>query len=144
MTSPSPLRTRILTAASLAVAAVLALAPAASAKGAGATKSGSSSLSVVMVQDANADGQPNYGDTITFSVSTTATTQPYVQLDCSQNGTVVYQHQAGIYAGYPWSQDYILSSNYWTGGPASCTATLEYNTRHGTSTLATLAFTANG
>jgi len=126
----------------------MAMAPAAFAAkpsgGSGGKGGGSSStVSVVMVNDVNNDGGPNYGDTITFSVSTSATTQPYVELDCSQNGTVVYQHQAGIYAGYPWSQDFILSSNYWTGGAASCTATLEYNSRHGTSVLTTLSFTAN-
>src|SRR3954452_23954398 len=73
--------TLALTGAFLAVAS-----PAMAAKGGGGgggkPSGGSSSLSVVMVSDANADGLPNYGDTITFSVSTKATSQPYVQLDC--------------------------------------------------------------
>lgn len=105
--------------------------------------SGSSSLSIVMVTDKNADGLPNWGDSITFKVSTAATTQPYVQLNCSQNQVVVYQHQAGIYLSYPWSQNYVLSSSNWTTGAASCTALLQYNSGKRTLTLTTLNFQVN-
>jgi hypothetical protein len=131
----------------LIVVGAVGLTPAAAfaGKGGSAVKGsgGASSVSVVMVNDVNRDGSANYGDTITFSVSSSATTQPYVELTCAQNGTVVYQHTAGIYPGYPWSQNYVLSSNYWTSGGASCSAILEYNTRRGTSTLATLDFAVN-
>jgi hypothetical protein len=136
-----------LTAAFVVLA--LALVPAALAGkgsgggGGGGTKgggghtggSGSSSLSLVMVNDLNGNGLPNYGDTITFSVSTTATTQPYVEVTCSQNGTVVYSAWAGFYAGYLWPGQQLmpLTSPSWTGGAASCVATLNTN-------LATLSF----
>ena len=87
---------------------------------------GSSSLAVVMVNDVNGNGAPNYGDTITFKVSTTATSQPFVEVTCSQNGTVVYSAWAGFYAGYLWpgQQMMPLTSPSWTGGAASCVATL--------------------
>jgi hypothetical protein len=97
--------------------------------------SGSSSLSVVMVEDLNGDGQPNWGDTITFSVSTTATDSPYVEVKCYQDGTLVYGASAGFYAAYPWpgAQMMPLSSPSWTAGAATCSAALNTN-------LATLSF----
>ena len=39
----------------------------------GTTTGGGGSLSLVMLVDGNGDGAPNYNDTITFNVSTTAT-----------------------------------------------------------------------
>ena len=104
--------------------------------GGGGTTGGSSSLAVVMVNDLNGNGAPNYGDTITFKVSTTATAQPYVEVTCSQNGTVVYSAWAGFYAGYLWpgQQMMPLTSPSWTGGAASCVATLN-------TSLAKLSFT---
>jgi hypothetical protein len=88
-----------------------------------------------MVVDQNGNGLPNWGDTITFNVSTTATTQPYVEVTCSQNGAVVYSAWAGFYDSYPWpgSQLMPLYSPSWTGGAADCTAVLDPN-------LATLKF----
>lgn len=103
--------------------------------GGGGTTGGSSSLAVVMVTDLNGNGAPNYGDTITFNVTTTATSQPYVEVTCSQNGTVVYSAWAGFYDGYLWPGQRLmpLSSPSWTGGAASCKATLN-------TSLATLSF----
>jgi len=103
--------------------------------GGGGTTGGSSSLAVVMVNDLNGNGAPNYGDTITFNVTTTATTQPFVEVTCSQNGTVVYSAWAGFYDGYLWPGQRLmpLSSPSWTGGAASCKATLN-------TSLATLYF----
>ncbi len=103
--------------------------------GGGGSSGGSSSLAVVMVNDLNGNGAPNYGDTITFNVSTTATTQPYVEVTCSQNGAVVYSAWAGFYDGYLWPGQRLmpLSSPSWTGGAASCVATLN-------TSLARLAF----
>src|ERR1700747_2790562 len=43
-------------------------------------------LSLVMVTDNNGNGLPNYGDIITFNVQTNATVQPFVGLNCYQNG----------------------------------------------------------
>ncbi|MFL5798029.1 MAG: hypothetical protein ACJ77A_08860 [Actinomycetota bacterium] len=113
------------------------------AKGAGGghTSGGGSSISFSMVNDANSDRLPNWGDTITFSVSTTATQYPSVELDCSQNGTPVYTHSAGFYPTYPWpqSQNFVLQSYVWTGGAADCVATLYYmNSKGHSTTLKTL------
>jgi hypothetical protein len=105
-------------------------------KGGGST-GGTSSLSVVMVTDVNGDAAPNWGDTITFKVTTTAT-YPYVSVTCSQGGTLVYSASAGFYASYPWpgARNMPLSSPSWTGGAADCTAVLN-------TSLATLKFHVN-
>jgi hypothetical protein len=99
-----------------------------------------SSLSLVL--ENSTDGQPHWGQTVTFKVSTGATTQPNVSLDCYQNGVLVYGAVAGFYAGYPWpgSQNFILSSPSWTGGGASCTASLYYFSGRKTVTLTNLNF----
>ena len=106
-------------------------------KGGGKTGSGTSSLSLVMVTDVNSDGLPNHGDTITFNVSTTATTVPTVSVKCYQGSTLVYGASAGFYASYPWpwAKNMTLASGTWTSGGANCTAVLS-----GTKTLATLNF----
>ncbi len=85
-----------------------------------------SSLAVVMVSDSNGNGAPDFRDTITFKVSTTATQYPYVDLGCYQGGTLVMSASAGFYPSYPWpgAQNIPLSSPSWTGGAADCVATL--------------------
>jgi hypothetical protein len=121
----------------------MALAPAAlAAKPGGGGTGGSSGLSVVMVNDLNGNGLPNYGDTIAFNVSTTATTEPHVSVQCYQNGALVYSATAGYYASYPWpwTQDMTLSSNSWTGGAAECTATLYYFSGRKTVTVTSVGF----
>lgn len=129
---------------SLVLALSLALVPAALAgKGSGGGGKGSgtsgSISSPVMVVDNNADGLPNWGDTITFNVSTSAST-PSVRLDCYQNGTLVYSATRGFYVGYMWSDNWVLENMYWTSGAASCTATLYNTNRNGSNTtLATLS-----
>ena len=108
----------------------LALVPAALAgkggKPGGHGTTGGGSLALVMVADANLNGLPNWGDTVSFNVSTTATTQPHVSLQCFQSGVLVYTTQTGYYAGYawPWTQNMSLWSYAWTGGAADCTAYL--------------------
>ena len=91
-------------------------------KGSGGTTGGSFSL--VLLD--STDGLPHWGQRVTFSISTTATTQPNVSVTCSQGGAVVYGAQAGYYAGYPWPNDFILTAPTWTSGAASCTATIVY------------------
>ena len=76
----------------------------------------------VMVTDTGTSGL-SYGDTVTFSVTSNATYYD-VELDCSQNGTVVFQQVVGFGSGWTWSQNYTLKSGAWTGGAASCTAVL--------------------
>jgi hypothetical protein len=91
-------------------------------------KGGANGLSYSVVTDANGDGLANYNDVIRFSITTTATQEPHVNLSCTQNGTVVYQAQAGYFDSYPWpwSQNMTLSSGAWTGGEADCTAKWYY------------------
>ena len=103
--------------------------------GGGGTIGGTGSLTLVMAVDNNGNGAPNWGDTITWTISTTATTQPNVSVTCSQNGTVVYGTEAGYYVGYPWpwTQQMKLSSTAWSSGAASCSAKLYYFV--GTSTI---------
>jgi hypothetical protein len=131
----------------VAIAAlVLAVAPTAFAGkgGNGRGKSGTSSLRLVMVTDVDGNGVPNWGDTVTFDVSTTATTQPNLELVCSQNGTVVYGATTGFYDGYPWPWTRLmtLGSTAWSGGAANCSARLYAFSGSRMITLTTLSFTA--
>jgi hypothetical protein len=101
-----------------------------------------SSLTLVMVSDQNADSLPNWADSITWNVSTTATTGPNVSVACYQGGTLVYSAAAGYFDGYKWPEAKImtLKSPSWTGGAADCTARLYKITTKGTTTLATSSF----
>jgi hypothetical protein len=99
---------------------------------------GTGSFSLVLLN--STDGLPHWGQQVTFNVSTTATTEPNVSLNCYQNGGLVYGAEAGFYPSYPWpgSQTFTLSSPSWTGGAASCTAKLYYFSGKTTTTLATM------
>lgn len=110
----------------------------------GTGSSTNSSLALQMVNDANANGAPNWGDSVTFQVSTSATTEPHVDLKCSQGGVLVYSATTGYYASYPWpwTQTMTLRSNAWQGGQADCAATLYYFAGRKTPVLATYRFTA--
>jgi hypothetical protein len=105
---------------------------------------GTGGLTLVMVTDANGNAAPNWGDQVTFNVSTTATTEPHVDLTCSQNGVVVLGATTGFYASYPWpwTQIMTLSSPSWTAGAADCTATLYYFSGSRNTVLSTVRFTA--
>jgi hypothetical protein len=126
-----------------AFAAFVAAAPAASAgKPSGGGGSGSSLQLVVLT---GGDSVPNWGEDVTFNISTTATKTPYVDLNCSQGGTVVYTATSGFFASYPWpwTQTMNLASQMWTGGSAQCTATLyTFDNKARKVTLAVLPFTA--
>ena len=105
-------------------------------KGGGAS---TSSLTLVMYTDVNANGLPNWGDTVTFGVSTTATSVPYVNLACYQNSVRVASGTAGFFASYPWTWEQLmtLSSRTWTGGAAECKADLGYYGNKGAFVLLT-------
>ena len=108
----------------------------------GGSTGGSGTLTLRMVNDANGNGAPNWGDTIRFDVQTTATTEPNVSVKCSQGGTVVYSATTGYYASYPWpwTNNMALDSQMWTGGAASCTALLQAYSGTSVSTLGSLSF----
>jgi hypothetical protein len=128
-------------------AAVLALAvtliPAALAKGkpgGGGTTGTSSITGPVLVVDKNADGLPNFGDTVMFNVSTTATTSPYVDLQCFQNGVMVAEGWRGYFAGSLDTPNIVLNSPQWAGGAADCTAYVDKSTKQGMQQLASVSF----
>jgi hypothetical protein len=100
-------------------------------------------FSLVLVTDQNGDGQPNWGDSVTFDVSSTAA-YPEVTLTCYRSGDWVTNQTVGFYDGWPWSQVFPLSSWRWTGGAADCDAVLFYQTKKGNQTLATMSFHVGG
>jgi len=120
--------------ASSNTAAVSANGKSGGKPGGGGGTSGGSSLTLVMYTDNNGNGLPNWNDTVTFKVSTSATASPYVKLACTQNGKVVASASAGFFDNNPFSfaQLMPLSSQAWTGGAAECTADLGYYNNKGT------------
>jgi hypothetical protein len=114
------------------------------AKGGGKPGGGSgttSTLNLVMVDDANANGAPNYGDTVTFSASTSVS-KPMVGLRCYQGTTFVYDGYVALFDTW-LSQDLTLVSSQWdTAADASCTARLfYYDNRSREQVLTTISFT---
>jgi len=104
----------------------------------GGGSTGSGTLAFVMVTDANSNGLPNWGDSLTFNVTTTAAS-PFVRMTCSQGGAIVYTFSAGYFADYYWSKNFILSSASWSAGAASCSATLYTTDGTSNNTLATMS-----
>ena len=105
----------------------------------GKPSAGTGTIALVLVD--STDGVPHWGQHVRFDVSTTATTEPHVSLQCSQGGTLVYSAQTGYYDSYPWpgTQTFTLSSSMWTSGAADCTARLYSLSNTGSSsTLATM------
>jgi hypothetical protein len=128
-----------------ALAAVLlataVASPAALAKpGPGGGSASGSSLTLVLMN--SSDGLAHFGQNVTFNVSTAATTQPFVRLNCYQSGSWVYTSTVGYFPTYPWDQYFTLQSGNWTSGAGDCTATL-YSVNGKTqkeTDLATLSF----
>lgn len=94
----------------------------------GPTTGGGGTITLRMIADNNGDGEPNWNDTVTFDVATSATDSPYVVLACYQNNALVASASSGFFASYPWpwTQFMTLSSRTWTGGAAECRADLGY------------------
>ena len=108
--------------------------------GGGGANGGSLTLKMAEGGDMNGNGAPNYKDTVTFDVSTTAE-KPYVNVRCYQGTAFVYDSWAGFYAGAWFGQNFTLSSSYWTPGAADCTARLVTWSNNGREqTLATMGF----
>jgi hypothetical protein len=102
-----------------------------------AGKGGGNSFTLVMVNDLNGDQAPDYGETITFDLSTRAA-KPYVNVRCYQGTAFVYDGWVGYYAGAWFDKDFTLASNAWTGGAADCVARLvSYGKNGREQTLAT-------
>jgi hypothetical protein len=120
--------------------AFLALSPAI-AKG-----NGNNSVALLRstsVTDSATSSDPNFGEQVTFAVTSTVA-QPYVLSECFQSGTRVYAEVHGFYSGYPWGQTYTLGpTQMWSGGSARCTAKLiDYG--HNGRVLADTSFNVNG
>jgi len=109
-------------------------------KGNGGTTGSGGTLTLRVVS--GPDSTPNWGEDITFDVSTNATTEPHVNVTCKQSGTVVYGATTGYYASYPWpwTQVMNLASQSWTGGAADCSAVLQAYSGTSVTTLYTLGF----
>ena len=133
-----PAHLRLVTVAIAAL--VLVLVPVAVAgKGKGAPTAPSGTIKVVPLSPST-DGLLHYGQQVTFDVYTSATAYPWVLLECSQNGSLVYRHQNGI---FPTSLMQVFTLGLtpaWTGGAADCTAYLQKRDSRKTQTLATLNF----
>jgi hypothetical protein len=126
-------------------ALVLALVPVALAgkggghHGSGGTTGGTGTISLVLLN--STDGVAHFGQNVTFNVSTTATSYPWVTLKCYQGGALVAQASNGIFAT-SLNQIFTLGPTaLWTSGAASCTATLE-NWDSYPKSIATLASTS--
>ena len=109
--------------------------------GGGGGTTGGGTLTLVRLTP-TADGLTHWSNWITWNVSTTATTEPYVSTVCKRGGTVIMNASAGYFASYPWpsAQSFSLQSQVWTGGDADCVGTLYSATQ----TLATTSFHVYG
>ena len=84
------------------------------------SRGGTATISLATVS--SADGVPRWNDRVTFSVATTATTQPWVNLRCYQGGALVSEAYEGYFDGALGDRVFGLSSPIWTSGTADCTA----------------------
>jgi hypothetical protein len=101
---------------------------------------GGGTLTMVMVD--GADTTANHNDVITFRF-TTSDPYPIVSATCSQGGVVVFGDSHPMYWPNIWDDPghFQLASLSWTGGGASCTASLKGTNRGKVVTLATTSFT---
>jgi hypothetical protein len=114
-------------------------------RNAGGTTGGGGTISLVLLN--STDGLPHFGQQVTFNVSTTATTQPWVTLRCYIGGTLVDKDSNAMFAG---SLDEIFTlggTPLWQSGAADCTATLEnwdnYAKNGSITALASMSFHVN-
>jgi hypothetical protein len=115
------------------------------ASGGGKTSSSSISLQLMAAPTASGSANPSYGQSVTFNVSTSATSQPFVHVRCSQNGSLVYEAWQAWFYGQNGTQSFTLGgTTAWQSGAADCTATLEnwdsYSKNGKITTLASTAF----
>lgn len=101
----------------------LAFAPAALAgKGGKGGKPPAGSTSIGLVVLNSSDGLAHYGQSVTFNVSTTQTSEPWVNLKCYQGGALVAEGWNGYFDRSITGRNFGLYSPAWTGGAADCTA----------------------
>ena len=129
--------------ASLVVGLMAGTALAGKGGGGGKPARDGGSLAPTMVIDANADGLPNWGDRIHFTIST-SNAYPVVSLTCYRSGTLVYSDSRPYYWPNLWDDpgNFTLSSLAWTSGAADCRADLKGTSNRGTVTLGSTSFSA--
>jgi len=136
-------RTSLRIALFATLVAVLALVPSALAGkgrpgGGGGTTGGSGTIALTLLN--STDDLAHYGQKVTFAVSTTATSQPFVVAKCYQSGILVYEQANGI---FPTSLGQVFTlgpTPAWSGGAADCTAYLQNWSGRKIATLATMNF----
>ena len=108
---------------------------------------GKNSISLATVSAATtttAVSTPSFGSSVTFAVQTNDST-PYVNLQCRQNGSLVYAATRAYWGSYPTSFTLALplDSNGWgwTSGGADCTAGLWHFGGSNSKLLASTTFT---
>ena len=111
-------------------------------KGGGGSNGGTGTIALApLVVDHNGNGLPNYTDVVTFNISTTATSTPYVNLVCTQNGVLVANGWRGYWAdSLDTTWNFGLEAGGWPGGAAECTAYLKMQTKQGWSVLGSTSF----
>jgi hypothetical protein len=72
---------------------------------------------------------PHFGDMVTFTISTTETSNPFVNLNCYQNGILVSVGWSAFSRGGT-GQDFGLYSPSWQSGAADCEADLGMLTKN--------------
>jgi hypothetical protein len=146
-TTNSHLRRFAFTAAVAALALTLVPVSLAGKGGNGGSTAPTGTLNLVMVATGAAPTSgPHFGDTVKFEGTTSSS--PNVELVCSQNRTVVYAGLSGWYEtafdGASFStRSLTLRSQAWSGGAATCTATLYHINGVKTVTDATLVLTVS-
>jgi hypothetical protein len=123
--------------------AALALAGTAIAGKGAATKSSWISDPVVVSPSSpsstTASG-PRYGDVVAFTVSTNQTSNPFVNVRCYQNGTLVLSGWSAFFAGGLGDRTFGLASAAWQSGAADCTADLDMYSNGRWKVLASTSF----
>jgi hypothetical protein len=88
----------------------------------------SSSVSLVVLASAgtlSSTAAVGFGSDVTFNVATDATSYPWVEVQCSQAGKLVYAQTRGFFDSYYTAPTYELGPTpSWSSGSANCTATL--------------------
>ena len=134
-------RLRRAVVALVALALVLMLVPAGVAgKGGPRAPSAPSGTIKLVPLSPSTDGLLHYGQQVTFDVYTSATAYPWVLLECTQNGSLVYRHQNGIFQTSLMQVFTLGLTPAWTGGAADCKAYLQKRDSRKTTTLETLSF----
>jgi hypothetical protein len=135
----------------LLVGALMLLTTSVALAAPGGGKTSPSSITLVLINTAGttaaADG-PSYGDSVTFAVSTESTSQPFVHVQCFQNGGLVLEAwQAWFYGGLGDQLFRLGPSPAWRSGAGDCTAYLEnwdsYSKNGRVSVLASTSFHVN-